>query len=92
MGIEPLKTGLVIALTLFAAAGAEAKDQGVFTLSLRYMPQESVAASSAVLLPGITDRPVNLSITEGRAGSDPAVLGDSSDDDAGSGRCGPRTT
>ena len=81
MSMNPLKTGLVIGLTLLAIAAAEAADKGVFTMSLRYMPQESVGSSSAVLLPGITDRPVNLSIADGRAGSDPAVIGDTSDDD-----------
>lgn len=45
------------------------------------MPQESVADLSALLLPGMSERPVNLSIAEGRAGNDPAVIGDSSDDD-----------
>lgn len=72
---------LVIILSLLGTAGAEAADKGIFTLSLRYMPQESVANSNALLLPGMSERPVNLSITEGRAGNDPAVIGDTSDDD-----------
>lgn len=81
MSMNPLKSGLAIGLTLLAIAAAEAADKGVFTMSLRYMPQESVGSSSTVLLPGITERPVNLSIADGRAGSDPAIIGDSSDDD-----------
>lgn len=81
MRMNALKTGLAVTLTLLAVAGAEAADKGVFTISLRYMPQESVGTSSAVLLPGITERPVNLSIADGRAGNDPAVIGDTSDDD-----------
>lgn len=71
---------LVIILSLLVTGVAEAADKGIFTISLRYMPQESVATSNAVLLPGMTERPVNLSIAEGRAGDDPAVIGDSSDD------------
>ncbi|HEX9942370.1 MAG TPA: hypothetical protein VGG03_10165 [Thermoanaerobaculia bacterium] len=81
MSIKPWTIGLAIALILLGAAGAQAADKGIFTISLRYAPQESVGTSNAVLLPGITERPVKLSIAEGRAGDDPAVIGDSSDDD-----------
>lgn len=81
MNIKSWTIGLAIALSLLAAAGAQAADTGIFTISLRYMPQESVATSNALLLPGMSDRPVNLSIAEGRAGNDPAVIGDSTDDD-----------
>ena len=81
MRIKSPTIGLAIALGLLGSVAAEAADKGIFTISLRYVPQESVATSSAVLLPGITERPVNLSIAEGRAGNDPAVIGDTSDDD-----------
>src|SRR4030095_6214300 len=81
MNIKSWTIGLAIALSLLGAAGAQAADKGIFTISLRYAPQESVATSNALLLPGMSERPVNLSIAEGRAGNDPAVIGDSSDDD-----------
>jgi len=81
MTIKSWTIGLAIALSLLGAAGAQAADKGIFTISLRYAPQESVATSNALLLPGMSERPVNLSIAEGRAGNDPAVIGDSSDDD-----------
>ena len=81
MNIKSWTIGLAIALSLLAAAGAQAADKGIFTISLRYMPQESVATSNALLLPGMSERPANLSIAEGRAGNDPAVIGDSTDDD-----------
>jgi hypothetical protein len=81
MGTKSSALWVVVALSLVGAAGAAAADKGIFTISLRYAPQESVGSSSAILLPGITDRTVKLSIAEGRAGDDPAVIGDSSDDD-----------
>jgi len=81
MNIKSWTIGITVAWSLLAAAGAQAADKGVFTISLRYMPQESVATSNALLLPGMSDRPVNPSIAEGRAGNDPAVVGDSTDDD-----------
>ncbi len=81
MNIKSWTSGLAVALSLLGAAGAQAADKGIFTISLRYMPQESVATSNALLLPGMSERPVSLSIAEGRAGDDPAVIGDSSDDD-----------
>lgn len=59
----------------------EAADKGPLTISLRYAPQESVATSSAVLGSGMNERPVQVTMEDGRAGSDPAVIGDSSDDD-----------
>jgi len=64
-----------------AAGRAEAKDAGPFTISLRYAPQESVADASVVLAPGLPDRPLALSLADSRAGSDPSLLGDRSDDD-----------
>jgi hypothetical protein len=49
--------------------------------ALRFTPQESVAASTPNLGLGITDRPIKVILEDGRAGADPAVIGESSDDD-----------
>lgn len=69
------------AVAVLAAGRAEAKDAGIFTISLRYAPQESVADASVVLAPGLPDKPLALALADGRAGADPAVIGDRSDDD-----------
>ena len=71
----------VSAVTVLAGGRAQAKDAGIFTISLRYAPQESVADASVVLAPGLPDRPLALALADGRAGADPAVIGDRSDDD-----------
>jgi hypothetical protein len=68
-------------LLLLAAAVAQAKDSSPFTVSLKYTPQESVGASSVLLAPGLGDRPVVLSLADGRPGSDPAVIGEDANDD-----------
>ncbi len=68
-------------LLLLASAGAQAKDSGPFTVNLKYTPQESVGASSVMLAPGLSDKPVVLSLADGRSGADPAVIGDSANDD-----------
>src|ERR1700694_5106469 len=77
----PMKTRswkIVLAgsLLLLVTAGAQAKDSGPFTVNLKYSPQESVGASSVLLAPGLGDRPVVLTLTDGRPGSDPAVIGE----------------
>jgi hypothetical protein len=68
-------------LTLLAAAGAQAKDSGPFTVALKYVPQESVGSTSVMLAPGLGDRPVVLSLADGRPGADPAVIGENANDD-----------
>lgn len=73
--------GLLAALVLLTALPAAARDTGPMNMALQYTPQESVGTSSAVLAPGIADRPVRLSIEDGRAGSDPTVIGEISDHD-----------
>ncbi|HEX3130720.1 MAG TPA: hypothetical protein VH394_25515 [Thermoanaerobaculia bacterium] len=73
-----------LALTLlvaFAALPATAKELGPFNITLRYSPQESVGTSVPTLMLGVSDIPVRLSIEDGRTIADPAVIGDSTDDD-----------
>ena len=75
------KIGLLTALGLLACLRVEARGTGPMTMSLQYKPQEKLDPADAVLAPGITDRPVRLSIVDGRAESDPAVIGEISDHD-----------
>jgi uncharacterized lipoprotein YajG len=75
------KVGLLLALSLLVALRAGARESGPFTMALQYTPQESVGSSSAVLAPGMADRPVRLSMADGRAGSDPTIIGEISDHD-----------
>ena len=72
---------LLIALSLLATAPAGAADSGPLDISLRYVPQESVGTSVANLPLGINERPVALSMEDGRTGADPAVIGETTDDD-----------
>jgi len=72
---------VLLGALVLGTARVGAADKGPFTVSLRYSPQESVATSSAVLGPGMNERPVQVTMEAGRAGSDPAVIGDSSDGD-----------
>lgn len=72
--------GLALALGLLAGTVA-AKDLGPFKMTLRYMPQESVGASTPTMAMGISEHPVKLSIVDGRTVTDPIVIGESSDDD-----------
>lgn len=74
------KAALTLLFT-FAALPAGAKELGPFNITLRYAPQESVGTSVPTLTMGISDLPVRLSIEDGRTVSDPAVIGDSTDDD-----------
>jgi hypothetical protein len=73
--------GLALALGLAAGSAAAAKDLGPFKMTLRYMPQESVGASTPTLALGISERPIQVSIADGRTVTDPVVIGESSDDD-----------
>jgi hypothetical protein len=81
MKAKSWKIGLLTALSLLACIRVEARGTGPFTMSLQYKPQEKLDPAAAVLAPGITDRPVRLSIVDGRAESDPAVIGEISDHD-----------
>jgi hypothetical protein len=72
--------GLAVALSLVAAGAAQAAT-GPLDITLRYSPQESVGTSVPALAADISERPVRLSVADGRTGSDPAVIGESTDDD-----------
>jgi hypothetical protein len=69
---------LVFALAVLPAA---AKELGPFNITLRYSPQESVGTSVPTLMLGVSDVPLRLSIGDARTVADPAVIGDSTDDD-----------
>ena len=77
--------GISLLALMAAFAGmtnAQARDTaGPFEIALRFTPQESVASSTPNLGLGITDRPIKVVLEDGRAGADPAVIGESSDDD-----------
>lgn len=77
------KNALVLLLVLCAvlATPAMAKEMGPFNVTLRYAPQESTGTSVPTLMMGISDRPVKLSIADGRTIADPATIGDSTDDE-----------
>lgn len=75
------QVGLWMALSLLIVLRAGARESGPLTMALQYTPQESVGSSSAVLAPGMADRPVRLSMVDGRAGNDPKVIGEISDHD-----------
>lgn len=68
-------------LAAVAPRPATAADKGALQVQLRFAPQESVASSAPVLSPGVTERPVRLTLDDARAGADPAIIGDSTDDD-----------
>jgi hypothetical protein len=76
------KTTILLSLLLaLAVSPLAAKELGPFNITLRYSPQESVGTSVPTLTMGISDVPVRLSIEDGRTITDPAVIGDSTDDD-----------
>jgi hypothetical protein len=77
---NPITTLLSLLLAL-AVSPLAAKELGPFNVTLRYSPQESVGTSVPTLTMGISDIPVRLSIEDGRTITDPAVIGDSTDDD-----------
>lgn len=72
---------LRVLLLLLAVSPLSARELGPFNITLRYAPQESTGASVPTLMMGISDKPVKLSMADGRTISDPAVIGDSTDDD-----------
>jgi hypothetical protein len=75
------RTTLLVLLLAFAVSPLAAKDLGPFNITLRYAPQESVGTSVPTLTMGISDVPLRLSIGDARTIADPAVIGDSTDDD-----------
>ena len=72
---------LLVLLLALAVSPATAKELGPFNITLRYAPQESTGASVPTLMMGVSERPVKLSIADGRTIADPAAIGDSTDDD-----------
>jgi hypothetical protein len=72
---------LLIASVLLAPLAARAADSGPLDISLRYVPQESVGTSVANLPLGINERPVSLSMEDGRTGAEATVIGETTDDD-----------
>jgi len=86
MNKNRLNIGLAVALFLTGFTGAHTAhargaETGSFDVTLRYSPQESVGTSVPALAADISERPVRLSIVDGRTGSDPAIIGESTDDD-----------
>jgi hypothetical protein len=75
------KATLLVLLLALAVSPATAKELGPFNITLRYSPQESTGTSVPTLMMGISDKPVKLSMADGRTIADPAVIGDSTDDD-----------
>ena len=72
---------MTLLVLLLAVSPLSARDLGPFNITLRYAPQESVGTSVPTLTMGISDVPLRLSIGDARTITDPAVIGDSTDDD-----------
>jgi hypothetical protein len=75
-----------IALLALAVSGvwtlAEARGKsGPFEVALHFIPQEGVDEDAPALTPEMRERPVRLVMEDGRGNEDPAVIGESSDDD-----------
>jgi hypothetical protein len=79
MSSRSWKAGLLAALSLLPALQTEARESGPFTMALLSPSKESGASSDVVLAPGVGERPVKLSLTDGRTGGDSAVIGEISD-------------
>ncbi|MEA2561439.1 MAG: hypothetical protein QOH06_2943 [Acidobacteriota bacterium] len=75
------RTFAPVLLLALAVSPATAKELGPLNITLRYSPQESTGTSVPTLMMGISDKPVKLSISDGRTITDPATIGDSTDDD-----------
>jgi uncharacterized lipoprotein YajG len=75
------RAALSILLLGLAFGPAYAKDTGIFTITLRYTPQESVGSDSPTLLPGISEHPIRVSIEDARTVQDLAVIGELTDSD-----------
>lgn len=72
---------MTLLVLLLTVSPLSARDLGPFNITLRYAPQESVGTSVPTLTTGISDVPLRLSIGDARTIADPAVIGDSTDDD-----------
>lgn len=77
----PRRWSLALLALLLSITPAFAGDTGILSITLRYAPQESVGSESPTLMPGIADRPVKVVVEEGRTVQDPAVIGETTDDD-----------
>jgi hypothetical protein len=75
MNAKSWQIGLVVVSSLLVAVRAEARATGPFTMGI----QEAGTATSAELGPGMADRPVRLSVVDGRTGADLTVIGEISD-------------
>jgi len=75
MNTKSWQIGLVVASSLLVALRADARATGPFTMGI----QEIGTATSAELGPGMADRPVRLSVVDGRSGTDLTVIGEISD-------------
>lgn len=75
MNTKSWQIGLVVASSLLGALRADARATGPFTMGI----QEIGTATSADLGPGMADRPVRLSVVDGRSGTDLTVIGEISD-------------
>ncbi|HEY0553482.1 MAG TPA: YajG family lipoprotein [Thermoanaerobaculia bacterium] len=75
MNAKSWQIGLVVVSSLLVALRADARATGPFTMGI----QEMGTASSATLGPGMADKPVRLSIVDGRSGTDLTVIGEISD-------------
>ena len=75
MNAKSWQIGLVVASSLLVALRADARATGPFTMGI----QEIGTATSAELGPGMADRPVRLSVVDGRSGADLTVIGEISD-------------
>jgi hypothetical protein len=75
------RTFAPVLLLVLAVSPATAKELGPLNITLRYAPQESTGTSVPTLMMGVSDKPVKLSISDGRTIADPATIGDSTDDD-----------
>lgn len=67
-------------VVLSAALGANAEQKNLL-VALKFVPQESVRASSIALPGSIIDRPVEIRLEDSRAQTDPRVIGEGTDDD-----------
>ncbi len=79
--VRPSLAATLALATLLSLGTAAAKELGPFNVKLRYAPQESVGTNTPTLMAGISDRPIQVEMAEGRTVADLAVIGESTDDD-----------
>jgi len=75
MNAKSWQIGLVVVSSLLVALRADARATGPFTIGI----QEVGTATAAELGAGMADRPVRLSVVDGRSGTDLTVIGEISD-------------